>query len=140
VHTVLADVPLDAAPMMVEAIARAHGRALGASNEDVVQASATANRVLRHPLLERARAAAARGACRRETPIAMPHASDARGMLIEGVVDLAFEDGGRWLVVDFKTDRDLSLRQMDYARQVRLYADAIAAATGLPAEATILQI
>ncbi len=137
VHAVLADVPLDASAATVEAIARAQGRALGATAEDVDQAATTARRVLMHPLLERARAAAARGACRRETPIALPHPG---GTLIEGIVDLAFEEAGRWIVVDFKTDLDLSARRSEYMRQVRLYADGIAAATGLPADATILQI
>ena len=122
---------------MVEAVARAQGRALGATEEDTLQAADTANRVLRHDLAKRARAAAGRGMCRRETPVTMPQAS---GTLIEGVVDLAFEEGGRWVVVDFKTDVDLGPRQAEYARQVRLYADAIAAATGLPADAAILQI
>jgi ATP-dependent helicase/nuclease subunit A len=137
VHAVLADVPLDAAPATVAAVARTHGRALGATDEDIAEAAATTNRVLGHALLARARAAAARGACRRETPIAMTHAS---GTLIEGIVDLAFEEAGRWVVVDFKTDFDLSAHRSDYMRQVRFYADAIAAATGLPADAAILQI
>jgi ATP-dependent helicase/nuclease subunit A len=60
--------------------------------------------------------------------------------LIEGVVDLAFEEAGRWMVVDFKTDRDLSAHRSNYLRQVRFYADALAAATGMPADAAILQI
>jgi ATP-dependent helicase/nuclease subunit A len=137
VHAVLADVPLDAQPAIVDAVARAQGRVLGATGEDVAEAAATANQVLGHALLVRARAAAARGACRRETPIATTHSS---GALIEGVVDLAFEEAGRWMVVDFKTDRDLSAHRSNYLRQVRFYADALAAATGMPADAAILQI
>jgi ATP-dependent helicase/nuclease subunit A len=137
VHAVLAEVPLDASSATVDAIARAQGRALGATDEDIAQAAVTTTHVLGHALLHRARAAAARGACRRETPIAITHSS---GTLIEGIVDLAFEEAGRWLVVDFKTDLEIGSRRSDYARQVRLYADAIAAATGLPADAAILQI
>jgi ATP-dependent helicase/nuclease subunit A len=137
VHAVLADVPLDAPGATIDAVARAQGRALGAPDEAIAEAADTARRVLRHDLLERARAAAARGACRRETPVAM---TDSNGTLIEGIVDLAFEEAGRWTVLDFKTDIDLRQRQSDYVRQVRLYADAIADATGLPADAAILQI
>ncbi|HMC76628.1 MAG TPA: UvrD-helicase domain-containing protein [Vicinamibacterales bacterium] len=137
VHAVLADVPFDASGPVVEAIARAQGRAVGASDEDIAQAAATVERVLRHDLVRRARAAAARGMCRRETPIAM---TEAGGALVEGVVDLAFQENGRWIVVDFKTDVDLALRQAEYTRQVRVYADAIAAATGLLADPAILQI
>jgi len=137
VHAVLADIPLDASRATVEAIAAAQGRALGASQEDIAQAADTVTRVLRHDLVRRARAAAARGRCRRETPIAM---AQADGILVEGVVDLAFEENGRWMVVDFKTDVDLGLRQAEYVRQISVYAGAITAATGLPSDAAILQI
>jgi len=137
VHAVLADVPLDASAAVVEAIARAQGRALGARDDDIAEAADTVVRVLRHDVVSRARAAAARGLCRRETPVAI---TQPNGVLVEGIVDLAFEERGRWVVVDFKTDVDLGVRQPEYARQVRLYADAIAAATALPADAAILQI
>jgi ATP-dependent helicase/nuclease subunit A len=66
--------------------------------------------------------------------------AQADGILVEGVVDLAFEENGRWMVVDFKTDIDLGLRQAEYVRQISVYAGAIAAATGLPADAAILHI
>ena len=59
--------------------------------------------------------------------------------MIEGIVDLAFlceDDGNRyWTVVDFKTDRDLDIARTKYAAQLTLYADAISAATGVPARA-----
>src|SRR5439155_17495542 len=45
VHAVLADIPLDASRATVEAIARAQGRALGASDEDIAQAADTVARV-----------------------------------------------------------------------------------------------
>jgi ATP-dependent exoDNAse (exonuclease V) beta subunit len=52
-------------------------------------------------------------------------------MLVEGVVDLAFEEGGRWTVVDYKTDRELAATgEEQYRRQVALYAQAVAQATG----------
>jgi ATP-dependent helicase/nuclease subunit A len=137
VHAVLAEVPLEASPAIVEAMARAQGRAIGASGEEVARAAATAIRVLGHELLARARRATMRRRCHRETPIALAHSS---GTLIEGVVDLAFEEDGRWIVVDFKTDADLSAHGGAYMRQVRLYADAIAAATGRPADAVVFQI
>jgi ATP-dependent exoDNAse (exonuclease V) beta subunit len=137
VHAVLADVPLDASPATVESIARAHGRALGAPDSDVAEAVARTVAVLGHGVLDRARAAAVRGACRRETPVALSHPC---GTLVEGVVDLAFEENGRWVVVDFKTDVDLSAHQHEYVSQVRMYADAISAATGQPAEAAILHV
>ena len=54
-------------------------------------------------------------------------------MLVEGIVDLAFEEHGAWTVVDYKTDRELAAAGEDrYRRQVALYASAIAQATGAP--------
>ena len=88
--------------------------------------------------MARARAASARGVCRREAPVTllMPD-----GWLVEGVVDLAFEEGGRWIVVDYKTDWELAgADEARYRRQVALYASAIAQATGLPAEGILVRV
>jgi ATP-dependent helicase/nuclease subunit A len=63
------------------------------------------------------------------------------GVLIEGVVDLAFLDNGRWHIVDFKTDRDIAPRAIErYTLQVGLYAGAISRATNTPASAYLLRI
>ena len=49
--------------------------------------------------------------------------------LWEGVVDLLFEEDGRWTLVDFKTD-DRPTASLDaYRRQVALYAAAVRRAT-----------
>jgi ATP-dependent helicase/nuclease subunit A len=61
--------------------------------------------------------------------------------LIEGIVDLAFEEEGRWTVVDYKTDRELAASGEErYRRQVGLYASAIAQATGAPASGVLVRI
>ena len=89
-------------------------------------------------MLDRARAAAARGACRRETPVACTLAD---GTLVEGVVDLAFEEEGKWIVVDYKTDREIGAAGEErYRRQVALYASAIQKATGQPAHGMLIRI
>ena len=94
--------------------------------------------VLSHELLARARAAAARGMCRRETPLTL---SLADGTLVEGVVDLAFEEDGAWTVIDYKTDRELAAAGEDrYRRQVALYASAVAQATGQPAAGVLVRV
>ena len=67
------------------------------------------------------------------------------GTLAEGVIDLAFrEENGdgapTWTVVDFKTDRELGEHRPRYEAQVRLYADAVAAATGEPATGALLML
>jgi ATP-dependent helicase/nuclease subunit A len=64
--------------------------------------------------------------------------------VIEGVVDLAFReelpDFAGWTVVDFKTDRELEEAPDRYIRQVRLYSNAVSAATSLPARGVLLVI
>lgn len=143
VHAVLATVPFDAsdAPHApVEEVARLHGRVFGATDAEVAAAVDVVARVLAHPLLARARAAARRGDCRREAPVSM-RADD--GVLVEGVVDVAFREDGVWTVVDYKTDRDLEEAggAIDvYRRQVALYAEMITRATGEPARAVLMQV
>jgi ATP-dependent helicase/nuclease subunit A len=91
-----------------------------------------------HPVLARARAAEARGACRRETPVTIV-VDD--GTLVEGVVDLAFEENQGWTIVDYKTDRELrTIGEEQYRRQVQLYAWAIAQATGRSASGVIVRL
>ena len=43
-------------------------------------------------------------------------------------------------MIDFKTDRAEGELQAVYARQVQLYAEAIAEATGKPARAVLMSI
>ena len=62
----------------------------------------------------------------------------ADGRLAEGVVDLAFREDGEWTVVDFKTDRDLASHGASCQAQVRIYAAAVAAATGEVARGALL--
>jgi ATP-dependent helicase/nuclease subunit A len=108
------------------------------TDADAMAAAEVAAKVLTHDLLKRAGAADARGVCRRETPVACTLDD---GTLVEGVVDLAFEDKGRWIVVDYKTDREIAEDGEDrYRRQISLYATAIARATGLPAECVLVRV
>ena len=138
VHAMLAVSPLGANGSVLAALADAQGRILAAPADETAAAIETVERVLAHNLLARARAADARGACRRETPVTCTLAS---GVVVEGVVDLAFEDGGRWTVVDYKTDRELATAGEDrYRRQVAFYASAIAQATGQTATGVLIRI
>jgi ATP-dependent exoDNAse (exonuclease V) beta subunit len=92
---------------------------------------------LEHPLLGRARQAWHRGECRREVPATL---CETDGTVIDGIVDLAFVEGGGWTVVDFKTDRELSAAVDVYKRQIDLYCRAIAAATGQSARGILLRV
>ena len=44
------------------------------------------------------------------------------GLLIEGVIDLAFEQADGWTVIDFKTDEEFRGNELAYRRQVGMYA------------------
>jgi ATP-dependent exoDNAse (exonuclease V) beta subunit len=138
VHAVLATIPLGASLSEIRALAALHGRILSARAGDVDGAVAAVEHVLRHPLLLRAQAADAAGRCRRETPVTVKLADST---LLEGVVDLAFEEQGTWTVVDYKTDPELASEgELRYRRQVAVYAAAIREATGAPATAVLLRI
>ena len=138
VHAILADVPLDSTSAdAVECLARAHGRLLGAAAEEVTAASSLVAGILAEPLIQRAAAAAARNACYREMPITLRLAT---GAIVEGIVDLAYDDGERFVVIDFKTDRELEGNVARYEQQVRIYAAAIRAATGRPVSAALVRI
>jgi ATP-dependent exoDNAse (exonuclease V) beta subunit len=134
VHAVLATVGLEATAEEVRAMAEVQGRLLAATSEEVSAAAEAATRALEHSLLRRA-ALASR--CRRETPLSL-RLDD--GALLEGTCDLAFEEGGIWTVVDFKTDAEIEERLSEYQRQVAWYACAIAQATGAPTRAVLLQV
>jgi ATP-dependent exoDNAse (exonuclease V) beta subunit len=138
VHAVLATVPLGADRNEIDAHAARHGRLLSAPDDDVLAAAATVEGVLKHELLQRAKAADASGACRRESPVTLA-LSD--GTMVEGFVDLAFPENGRWIVVDYKTDRELEANgEQRYRRQIALYAAAISRATGCPTDAILVRI
>jgi ATP-dependent exoDNAse (exonuclease V) beta subunit len=143
VHAVLSVIDLGADRARIERTARAEGRLLGAVLEEIDAAVTSVEAALRHPLLIRARDAALRAsdACRRESPICAPTLD---GTLIEGVLDLTFreiENGAPvWTIVDFKTDVEIAGRREDYERQVRIYADAVAAATGERARGVLLSV
>ena len=137
VHAILATVSLDADRDRVAEVATLQGRILGATDEEVASASEVVSLALGHSLMARAREAAAKGACRRETPVT---ATAPDGVLIEGVVDLAFREGDAWTVVDFKADRELADALDVYRRQVWLYADMVTQATGQPATAVLMKL
>ena len=85
--------------------------------------------ILRSPLIERARRATR---VWRELPLWFPDGAQ----LVEGVVDLVFEEDGQLVVVDYKTDAiapDQALAQAaHHAPQLQLYGRGLAQALGRP--------
>ena len=137
VHAVLASVPLDGDANIIQRLATIHGRTLGAPQDEVDAASESVRVALAHGVFEEARQAAQQSRCRREVPIAW---LDSNGLLIEGVIDLAFERAGGWTVIDFKTDEEFRGDEPAYRRQVGMYAAAINAANGAPASAVLMRV
>jgi ATP-dependent helicase/nuclease subunit A len=141
VHAVLAEVDLHADEAHIAQVAAAEGRLVGASAEEVAASAVAVSAALRHSLLQRAAESAARGECRRETPILLPMED---GSMVEGVIDLAFREwsprGATWTVVDFKTDAELEGRRLQYEAQVQLYVKAVRAATGETARGVLLLV
>ena len=137
VHAVLASIPLDGDLKLIRELATVHGRIIGATAEEIAAAGEAVAAALAHWVFDQARSAAKQHLCRREAPIAW---RDHEGFLMEGVVDIAFEQDRRWIVIDFKTDEDLGEHEIVYRRQVGLYAAAIEAATGRPATAMLMRV
>ncbi|MGH9240389.1 MAG: UvrD-helicase domain-containing protein [Vicinamibacterales bacterium] len=136
VHASLAAVPLDADQATSDRIVAVQARIVAAPAGEVIAAQQLVRAVLGHEVLAQARRAAERGALLRETPTTII----LDGQVIEGNVDLAFETEDGYLVVDFKTDRAEGDVLAVYTRQVQLYAEAIAEATGKPARALLMSV
>ncbi|MBO4872890.1 MAG: UvrD-helicase domain-containing protein [Lachnospiraceae bacterium] len=94
----------------------------------------------RQPVGHRALAAAAKGKLQREKPFILgvparePDPSDSSGeiVLVQGIIDLYFEEEDRLILVDYKTDRVRSGTELirRYETQLRWYSRALAAASG----------
>ena len=134
VHAVLASVPLDGDLALIQRLATIHGRVLGAAAEEIAAASESVHAALAHAVFDGARQAAR---CRREVPITW---RDPDGLLVEGVIDLAFEQTDGWTVIDFKTDEEFRGNEPAYRRQVGLYASAIQAANGARVSALLMRV
>jgi len=137
VHATLATVALDATAEQVAESVALQGRILGAPDDEVAAAAVVVRVALAHPLIGQARDAWRTGRCRRETPVTI---QDADGTLIEGVLDLAWEDDQGWTVVDFKSDAELAGVVPRYRRQIALYASVIARTTDRPVRAVLMHV
>jgi ATP-dependent helicase/nuclease subunit A len=60
--------------------------------------------------------------------------------ILEGVIDLAFEENGTWHVVDFKTDAEIGTSRKRYESQLRWYCSALARLNKAPVQAHLLSI
>ena len=121
---------------------RTQARLLGPADtegfdEEVYAAAEAISAALRHPLFARVREAEASGRCDRELPIVW-RAPD--GALVEGTIDLAFDDGQSTTVIDFKTDREMGADSSRYRRQLAIYCQALAELRGGRVRGVLLRI
>ena len=134
VHAILAIVPLDAGEDVIRRTSDVQARIIGAPAHESVAAATVVSAVLRHELMVRARSSAR---LRRESPVTWMQKD---GTLIEGVLDLAFDEGDGTTVVDFKTDQELAAGESRYRAQLQKYVDAVAAATGRQTRGILLKV
>ena len=138
VHALLSDIALTAdGDSRLRELADVHGRVLGATPEELEAGREVVAAALQHPIMRAAAFAASAARCYRETPVTL-RLDD--GSIVEGYVDLAFEHDNQFVVVDFKTDREIEGAVDRYRRQVQIYAAAIAAATGKPARGVLMLV
>jgi len=131
VHGVLSRAPLDADAAALEPLVRYYARLFGNPEVERRAAVEAALAALAHPVLARARGARE---LRRECPVSVRVSAHE---VAEGVVDMAFRDGGEWTVVELKTDPPEAVSPA-YHRQLALYVEAVSQATGAPASGVLL--
>ena len=130
VHRVLEWLSLeDATAEGVRAMAEALAPSFGLDVESGRRAGEAAWSALGLPVMARARKARR---VWRELPLVFPDGSD----LIEGVIDLVFEEEGGLVIVDYKTDRiapqQAVAQAAHHAPQLQLYGRGLAQAWGVP--------
>ncbi len=158
VHDILERVALTADRDEVEKMASLLALAVGCTAQQVELGTELALRILRHEILDRARAALAGGGqLLREVPVSFrqdpvvsrqetevgepPEQATPSDTIVEGVADLAFlEQNGGWVVVDFKTDLDPQSARSEYASQVARYVEAFRRTTGKPVVGVVLVV
>jgi len=123
-------------PAAARALAAAHARALGLAAVDAARAGSLVETALSSSVVARARAAARSW---RELPFTLA----IEGGVLEGSVDLVFEEAGELVIVDYKTDAvpasAVDVRMKAHRRQIAEYALAIAELGGRPVrEAVVL--
>lgn len=65
----------------------------------------------------------------------MGYGGGEQPMMIQGMIDCYFREKDGWILVDYKTDYELSEKRLaGYQIQLALYAKALENATGIPVE------
>jgi ATP-dependent exoDNAse (exonuclease V) beta subunit len=108
------------------------GAQLQAPVDEIAAAVESAHAAFSHPLMVRSRLAKG---VHSEMPVTL-RVDEKR--VFEGIIDLAFVETGRWVIVDFKTTQDLDAKRAQYARQLQWYAYAVSQIRATEVESWIL--
>jgi ATP-dependent helicase/nuclease subunit A len=130
VHQMLEWTPLEGgSPEQALPMAIALAPRFGLDDEAANRAATAVAQVLASALMERARKSSR---VWRELPFWLPESDE----LVEGIVDLVFEEDGQLVVVDYKTDQVTAAQAVDqaahHAAQLRLYGRGLTLALGVP--------
>jgi ATP-dependent exoDNAse (exonuclease V) beta subunit len=140
VHALLASASLEDDVEELERLAALIGRSLLATPDEMRCAVSAVRSALAHPLFENVRRAKLRQELFRETPVVL-RARD--GSVLDGVVDLAFRDRSQMpaqiVLIDFKTDAELQDVNV-YARQLGMYAEALARVFDEPVRSLLFRV
>lgn len=115
-HQILRDVDWDPEPEALAMFVRTQGTLIGANEAEISSSIAAVEAILQHPLIREAALAAK---SYREFPILI---KEYDGAIIEGSIDLLYEVGERWTIIDFKTGL---ADRVEYKRQIALYGKAL---------------
>ena len=130
---------LEVADLHDPALTEQRVRSICVSNNLPVDAVlAQVERTLASPLFERVRKAQE---VHRELPLTTVQPDDSGGTIItEGVADLLFREPDGWVLVDYKSDREIPPdRLAGYQTQIQTYARMLQAMDIAPSEAWLLQ-
>ena len=65
---------------------------------------------------------------------------DGQVQLVQGVIDCCFMENGKWVLLDYKTDRDAQGAIERHRGQLDIYADALRTITGIPVSGRVLYL
>jgi ATP-dependent helicase/nuclease subunit A len=116
VHSVIMDADFDSDTVALRRLAEAHASSLSSPEEEIDSAVGVVAAILQHAILK---AAAGASITHREYPFLF---RDEHGVIVEGNIDLVYQQGTEWVIVDFKTG---PADRREYRRQVELYGKAL---------------
>ena len=134
VHALMERIDFDA-PGDIGSTAEALARTMGAEKAEASEAARLAERSLEAPVMKRARRAASSF---REVPFCVSHGE----AMVDGKIDLLFDEGDGLVVVDYKTDATpdggWESKAELYRDQATVYGAAAGIATGRPVKEVVL--